>query len=93
MPTLLRQDHGGAALAVAHVDALGVRHQKEVHHGALAHVVESEVEGQHALVVLADRSARVGEEQRGTLWWDPVPEANCKGCKWIKRFDKRYLEA
>ena len=49
---------------VAHVDALGVRHWKEVHHGALAPVVESEVEGQHALVVLADRSAHEGEEQR-----------------------------
>ena len=41
----------------------GVRHQKEVHHGALAPVVESEVEGQHALVVLADRSVHEGEEQ------------------------------
>ena len=63
MPTLLRHDHGGVALAVVYVDALGVRHQKEVHHGALAPVVESEVEGQHALVVLADRSAHEGEEQ------------------------------
>ena len=64
MPTLLHQDHGGAALAIALVDALGVRHQKEVHHGVLAPVVESEVEGQHALVVLADRSAREGKEHR-----------------------------
>ena len=53
----------GAAIAVAHVDALGVHHQKEVHHGALAPVVGSKVGGQHALVVLADSSARKGEEQ------------------------------
>ena len=50
MPTLLHQDHGGAALAVAHVNALGVRHQKEVYHGALTPVVESEVEGQLMIV-------------------------------------------
>ena len=49
---------------VAHGNARRVRHQKEVHHGALAPVVESEVEGQYALVVLADRSAHEGEEQR-----------------------------
>ena len=73
---------------VAHVEALGVRHQKEVHHSALVPVVESEVEGQHNRVVLADRSARKGEEQCGTPWWDPVPEANCKVCKPIEQFDE-----
>ena len=62
IPTLLRHDHGGAALAVAHVDALGVRHQKEVPHGALTPIVESKVEEQHALVVLADRTAHKGKE-------------------------------
>ena len=63
MPTLLRQDHEGAALTVAHVNALGIYHQKEVHHGAIARIVESEVEEQHALVILADRSVREGKEQ------------------------------
>ena len=64
MPNLLHHADGGAALAVAHINALGVCHQKEVRHGALAPVVESEVEGQHAMVVLADRSAHEGKEQR-----------------------------
>ena len=37
-------------------------------------------------VYLAKRRLR-----RGTPWWDPVPEANCKACKPIERFDENKI--
>mmetsp|Transcript_11798 Transcript_11798/g.21806 ORF Transcript_11798/g.21806 Transcript_11798/m.21806 type:complete len:246 (-) Transcript_11798:486-1223(-) len=61
---LLGQDHGGTSLAILHVDTLGVGHEEQVDDALVAPVSEGEVEGQHALIVLACRTLREREQQR-----------------------------